>query len=66
MEAYNASIEQDARGEVRVGIEAPREVPIYREELLPIVKKEKSSADDQENRAPGQGREAGDSAAQSP
>jgi carbon storage regulator len=44
------------RGKVRIGIEAPREVLIYREELLPLVKKEKSSANDQENRAPGERR----------
>ena len=25
------------RGKIRLGIEAPRDVPVYREELLPIV-----------------------------
>lgn len=26
------------RGKIRLGIDAPREVPVYRQELLPIVK----------------------------
>ncbi len=25
------------RGKVRLGIEAPKQVPVYREELLPVV-----------------------------
>jgi carbon storage regulator len=32
------------RNQVRIGIEAPGHVPVYREELLPHVRKEKTVA----------------------
>jgi carbon storage regulator len=36
------------RGKVRLGIEAPRDVPIYRQELLPITQQQQR-ADGQSN-----------------
>lgn len=38
------------RGKIRLGIEAPRDVPIYRQELLPL-EQQKQRADGQSNAA---------------
>ncbi len=38
------------RGKIRLGIEAPRDVPIYRQELLPL-EQQKQRADGQNNAA---------------
>jgi carbon storage regulator len=37
------------RGKIRLGIEAPRNVPIYRQELLPLNRKEISDGRENEN-----------------
>jgi carbon storage regulator len=36
------------RGKIRLGIEAPRDVPIYRQELLPLHQ-QKTAAEGQNN-----------------
>jgi carbon storage regulator len=36
------------RGKIRLGIEAPRDVPIYRQELLPLHQ-QKAAAEGQQN-----------------
>ena len=37
------------RGKIRLGIEAPRDVPIYRQELLPLNHRKRGRAAEQNN-----------------
>lgn len=36
------------RGKIRLGIEAPREVPIYRQELMPVDRQRQQSCQNQD------------------
>lgn len=38
------------RGKVRIGIEAPRDINIYREELMPLVQAAQSQTEEQQLR----------------
>jgi len=39
-ENIKIKVVQIDRGKVRIGIDAPREMPVFREELLPVRRKE--------------------------
>ena len=40
------------RGKIRLGIEAPRDVPIYRQELLPLAQQQEMLAAQQQQKLP--------------